>query len=77
MKNYQLPPRGQKDYEEFLARIPDYFQNTDFMNAVSAKITNAGVPQIDYEKIKERSDALVQKWSGSISKSKLRPTILI
>jgi hypothetical protein len=61
--NGQLSPEGQRDYEVFLRSIPDYFQNADFMSAVSAKIANAGTTQIDHEKMNKRGEALVRKWS--------------
>ena len=62
-KNVKLSPEGQKDYEAFLSRVPGYFQNADFMNAVHSKITNDGISQINHEKLKERGDALVRVWS--------------
>ena len=51
------------DYEEFLDRIPGYFQNDSLVNAVSFKITNNGTSQMDHKKMEERGDALVQIWS--------------
>jgi len=55
--------KEQKDYGEFSSRIPRFFQNNDFMNAITSKIHNNGTSQIDHEKLKERGAALVQKWS--------------
>jgi hypothetical protein len=61
--NNQLSPEGQRNYEAFLSRIPGYFQNVDFMNAVSATTVNDGKTQIEHEKMKARGVALVRKWS--------------
>jgi len=52
-----------KDYEEFLGRVPGYFQNNSFVNTVSFKITNDGTSQMDHKKMEERGEALIRVWS--------------
>ena len=70
----QLSPEGQKAYEGFLSRVPGYFQNSDFTDAINDKITNDGTSQIDYKKMEERGTALIQVWSKETTAEDWEPT---
>jgi len=56
-------PQGQKDYKEFLSKIPGYFEDTDLVDTINEKINNTDVSQRDYTKLVERGLALVRSWS--------------
>jgi hypothetical protein len=59
----KLSPEAQRDFDEFVRSIPDYFNNSDYMDVIGAKITNDGKSRIDHENVIERGTAFAQKWA--------------